>query len=284
MKTKLIALTALAAVMLSSCKKEEPVSPVGMSGTTSSYQTRNHTKTIHEQAGEYHNAYLNKFYDDMAAKMDQIGHNAFQLTHIKQTHNDVILFELLNELNVTGNSAAHLRNYHRNKFDQLLSFENRDDAMELHLFTINNSSFGSASFKSEMVSMLNEIDEIGKRGLSTESVSAFVEVKTSRFTNLFEGQELDIALIGLQTLKYSFEYWSENVEKWHILASNGQFEEGGDIIVPVNYLKADVGGAITGGMIGAIGGGGGAVPGAVVGGLGASVYEIVMDILTYFGW
>jgi len=136
---------------------------------------------------------------------------------------------------------------------------------------IKSSNLANSELEDFLVNMINECKTVElTRG------KVYFSSKKEDANKRFSGEDLKLALIGINTGLSSFEYWNNNIEKWNSLSGNQNSNEAARAAGP-GVGGADVGGAVAGAIWCGTGGtlflpGVGTVTGAVAGGVAGGLY------------
>lgn len=270
MKKQLLLIPMVAGLLLAGCQKETPLQNPSSAGQVSeTFDLRTGEISIHEQVGIMHNLYVEAYYNELNAKVNQIGYNALNPSHVRTAFRKSVTDD------VNGNNQ--LRNYFKGEFNTVQSLQNPTEIRAYLTDKINNSNFSDA-FKTWSINFMNTASGLTK----DEDIAALIQ-QGKREALAFTGIERDVVLASVYTFQYSVEYWAVNSSKWENLVDpNDEVQNQ----TKASYGAADMGGAAAGGTAGALIGGtatigtltapGWAV-GAVVGGVSSTIGQAVSD-------
>jgi hypothetical protein len=274
MKKKFLFAPMVAGLLFAGCKKETPIqNPSSVGQVSETFDLRSSEISIHEQVGILHNQYVDAYYDELNAKIYQIGYNALNSSHVRNAFRKSVS-DGIEENN-------QLRNKVRDEFTSIQSMQN-PDAVVTYITNEINASTASTTFKSWAIDFMNTA-----RTLTTDKeIAEFIE-QGKKDVLQFSGVEFDVALSAVYTFQYSVEYWAVNTDKWQDLVDpNNEVPNQ----TRASYGGIDAGGAVAGGMWGAVVGGTATLGtlsgpswavGAIGGGLGSTIGAAVADFWTW---
>lgn len=149
-----------------------------------------------------------------------------------------------------------------------------EENIQASLLLIRNSKLQNPSLEKFIVDFINEINSS-----KLDNMDKFFKEKEILANSKFKDNDLEIALIGLNTGKSSLLYWEKNLENWNSLfgITSSQNRDAG----PGKAIgAADVAGATVGAINGALGGtcvlpGIGTCTGALAGGCAGGMYASI---------
>jgi len=185
-------------------------------------------------------------------------------------------------LKVFGKESIQIKEYADTNF-LIYSKYTIDENINESIKRIRDSTTKNKELKEYLLKMITNCKD-----LNDKNYIEFFENQKNYSERNFKGDDLKIALIGINTGVSSYRYWKENLEKWDVLIGNTNSTQARNTR---GVATADVAGALVGGLYGAIGGtaflpGVGTVAGGLAvgcaGGLYASAVASVKSLLDLF--
>ena len=220
--------------------------------------------------GDFHNVQMEKYYEKLKTLTETKGKDKITQSDLKLLFEEVLI-------SVYGNDNRSIVNESLKGFDDCFgktSFEITDISID----RINLSKYKNEELKVFLIDVIK-----GSKEIEFDKSQSYFESKIKEANEKFKNGDLEIALSTLNTGKASFDYWSENYSKWHLLfnesstlASRGGAAKAGKVIG-----VADCAGFCGGALWGAMGGtaflpGVGTVTGALAVGCANGMYASVV--------
>ncbi len=215
-------------------------------------------------AGNFHNVQMDKYYEKLKKLTEKKAKD-----EITQADFKLLFKELL--ISVYGDKNELIINESLEEFDSYYG-KNGLEIADLALTKLKRAEYGSDNLKTFLIEIIDDT-----KSLQIEDAENYFTNKINEAKNKFKDKDLEIVLGSLNTGRASFNYWSENYSKWHLLFNNSStlLQRGprpGKVIA-----AADCAGFVGGACWGAMGGtaflpGVGTVTGALAVGTANGMY------------
>lgn len=265
-----------------SCSKEKPNVAAGSTASSPLHEHIMSQKTIpatiEEQAGYYHNLYLEAYYNEMQSTIATKG-----LSNLVAGDFTAGYTASVND-DITGNNAQSLKSLSNSNYTTALGNGDLDDVIDDNIAIVQNSSMNS-TLKTYLVNFINDAREID----DYNDMEDFTNDAMTYINSNFQSTNKSIALSAVWVYRYSYTYWNDKADDWRALFDPNHNEP--DPAQKIGgYGAADVSGFTGGAVGGAIIGGTATMGtmtapawlvGGIAGGIGNSVGAMVADLYSW---
>lgn len=225
------------------------------------------------ELGAFHNEYMDRYFESLKAKIYEKGYHNLTRADFKKVLQEEVLSIVSGATPARGITVG----YAESLYDDIVRFGGPGETIDRLKGDLEKLP-GSQPFITLLCQVLLEARAVCTQDEKEAFIANYIKVGEETL----EGVELEILKAGLDVFDHSFTYWNRKLGKIRDLIDP---DHQGDLRVgPGGIGSSDMGGAVSGGVTGAIIGGsvtlgGAAVPGwlagAAVGGLSSSIGEAV---------